>query len=213
MPANLSTTSYAILGQLNLRPWTAYELTKHLRRNLHYFFPRAESGIYGEFKKLVAQGLATGEVSARGNRRRTTYTITPAGREALSAWLATSPERAFALDSEGLLRVMYAPAGTLADLRRTVAQFASDADEMIEYGMPVQDAFLAGEDVAQRDAYVRALLVDFTVDYLEAVIRWSERTGKALERWDSMGPEGKETETRRRFQQGRKRLRALLNRA
>ena len=58
-----------------------------------------------------------------------------------------------------------------------------------------------------------ALLVDFTVYYLEAVIRLSERTGTALERWDSMGPEGKETETRRRFQQGRKRLRALLNRS
>jgi len=39
----LSTTSYAILGLLDLRPWTAYELTKHMRRNLHYFFPRAES--------------------------------------------------------------------------------------------------------------------------------------------------------------------------
>src|SRR5690242_14846863 len=67
-PMRLSTTSYAILGLLDLRPWTAYELTKHMRRNLHYFFPRAESGIYGEFKKLTTSGLATAEASSHGNR-------------------------------------------------------------------------------------------------------------------------------------------------
>src|SRR5436309_14979827 len=117
-----SATTYAILGQLAIRPWTAYELTKHLRRNLHYFFPRAESGIYGEFKRLVADGLATAEVGAQGHRPRTTYTITERGRDELRAWLATPAERTFALDSEGLLRLMYARFGSVDDIVDTMRQ-------------------------------------------------------------------------------------------
>ena len=133
----LSTTSYAILGLLDLRPWTAYELTKHMRRNLHYFFPRAESGIYGEFKKLTSSGMATAEASSHGNRTRTTYTITDQGRQALKEWLATPTERAFAMDSEGMLRVLYAGAGTVDDLRRTASEFEAEAREMLRMAQDV----------------------------------------------------------------------------
>ena len=38
----LTPTSYAILGLLALRPWSAYELTKQVRRSLHFCWPRAE---------------------------------------------------------------------------------------------------------------------------------------------------------------------------
>jgi PadR family transcriptional regulator AphA len=89
--AALTTTSYAILGQLALRPWTTYELAAEMRRNVHYFWPRAESLIYAEVKRLAVNGLAAAEKSAVGKRPRTTYSITPAGQAALSAWLETRP--------------------------------------------------------------------------------------------------------------------------
>ena len=54
----LTTTSYAILGLLAVRPWSTYELAAQMRRNLHYFWPRAESNVYAEPKRLVAGGFA-----------------------------------------------------------------------------------------------------------------------------------------------------------
>jgi PadR family transcriptional regulator, regulatory protein AphA len=207
----LSTTSYAILGLLDLRPWTAYELTKHMRRNLHYFFPRAESGIYGEFKKLTTAGLATAEASSHGNRTRTTYTITDKGREALHEWLATPTERAFAMDSEGMLRVLYAGAGTIDDLRRTAGEFETEATEMLRMAQDVTGAFLAGTDVAQRDAHLRVILIDFTRLYVTAVLEWSHRTQELLATWDDLDPEGKEALTRERFQQWAQQIDALLD--
>ena len=88
----LTVTSYALLGQLALRAWSVYEMTKNVRRTLHWFWPRAESVIYTEVKRLVASGLAEAatEPGARG-RNRVVYSITPAGTEALAAWLATPP--------------------------------------------------------------------------------------------------------------------------
>ena len=57
-PSSLTTTSYAILGLLAVKPWTTYELAQQMRRALGQFWPRAESKLYEEPKKLVAHGLA-----------------------------------------------------------------------------------------------------------------------------------------------------------
>ena len=49
-----TTTASALLGLLALRPaWPVYELTKQLRRNMRFFWPRAESRIYDEARQLV----------------------------------------------------------------------------------------------------------------------------------------------------------------
>ena len=56
---SLTSTSYAILGLLSLRPWTTYELAQQMQRALGQFWPRAESKLYEEPKKLVEHGLAT----------------------------------------------------------------------------------------------------------------------------------------------------------
>ncbi len=41
-----TTTSYAILGLLAIRPWATYDLAKLMRRSLQFFWPRAESNLY-----------------------------------------------------------------------------------------------------------------------------------------------------------------------
>jgi DNA-binding PadR family transcriptional regulator len=182
-----------------------------MRRNLHYFFPRAESGIYGEFKKLTSSGMATAEASSHGNRTRTTYTITDKGREALKDWLATPTERAFAMDSEGMLRVLYAGAGTVDDLRRTASEFEAEAREMLRTAQDVTDAFLAGTDIAQRDAHLRVILTDFTQLYVTAILQWSNRTQELLATWDDLAPEGKEALTRQRFEEWARQIDTLLD--
>ena len=86
-PRPLTSTSYAILGLLSLRPWTTYELAQQMQRALGQFWPRAESKLYEEPKKLVEHGLAKATVEHVGKRPRTVYAITPAGRKALKAWM------------------------------------------------------------------------------------------------------------------------------
>jgi len=84
----LTTTSYAILGLIAIRPRSTYELAQMMRRSLHFIWPRAESNLYAEPKRLVDGGMATAEVSWNGERKRTVYSITPRGADALRDWLA-----------------------------------------------------------------------------------------------------------------------------
>ena len=56
--SQLSPTTYALLGLLAIRSWTAYELTGQMRRALRYAWPRSEANVYSEIKRLVLRGLA-----------------------------------------------------------------------------------------------------------------------------------------------------------
>ncbi|MCH8115121.1 MAG: PadR family transcriptional regulator, partial [Chloroflexi bacterium] len=49
----MTTTSYAILSLLALRPWTGYDLTRQATRSLRYAWPKSERLLYNEQKKLV----------------------------------------------------------------------------------------------------------------------------------------------------------------
>ena len=107
MAEGLTTTSYAILGLLGVRPWTTYELAQQMKRAVGQFWPRAESNLYAEPKKLVALGLATASQEKVGNRPRTLYTITPEGRQALAEWIPDAGGGAGArvrAAAQGLLR-------------------------------------------------------------------------------------------------------------
>jgi PadR family transcriptional regulator, regulatory protein AphA len=86
-PRQLSPTSFAILGLLSIQPFTTYELAQQMDRTVSWFWPRAASMIYEEPKKLVAEGLATSQVTFTGKRRSTVYEITDAGRASLRDWL------------------------------------------------------------------------------------------------------------------------------
>ncbi|MBW2391195.1 MAG: PadR family transcriptional regulator, partial [Deltaproteobacteria bacterium] len=80
MPAmpKISPTAYAVLGLLAARPWSAYELARHMKTssNLRQIWPRAESKIYQAPKALVAEGWATSRKDRAGGRSRTIYRIT-----------------------------------------------------------------------------------------------------------------------------------------
>ena len=109
--SKVTTTAYSMLGLLSLRAWSTYELAQHmLRSNLRAIWPRAESRIYEEPKRLTREGLAEAEVLWRGGRRRTVYTITRRGRDALRRWLG-QPSRRFSFRSEAAFSLRASTSG------------------------------------------------------------------------------------------------------
>lgn len=183
MTADLTTTAYAILGQLALQDWTMYDLARQMQRNVHYFFPRAESQIYVEPKRLVARGLATARVEKVGRRKRTIYAITDAGRQALADWLAAPVRKPPALEFEGLLRVFLSPHGTEADLKATLSDIRGDIAGLLDLADRISDEYLDGRAPFQRHVLTRAMLHDFLFHFGDLVDRWAERSLAKVEAW------------------------------
>src|SRR6266545_8356093 len=178
----LTTTSYAVLAQLALRPWSTYELARQRIRYFRYVWPRAESAIYREVKRLAGMRLIAAKREYRGKRPRTVYSITEAGRRVLRAWLAT-PVSPFAMDFEALIRLFIAPLGTKEQIIASLEQVRTDAREMLRFGGSVKQEFLDGRAVLQDQVYIRALAVDFFVSLLTTVDDWAERTLAEIQGW------------------------------
>jgi PadR family transcriptional regulator, regulatory protein AphA len=167
----LTTTSYAILGLLAIRPWSTYELAQLMTRSLHFFWPRAESNVYAEPKRLVEAGMATAEVAWTGDRKRTVYSITEEGSVALRRWLTqeSAPQR---LESEAALRLLYGNLGTKEDLLAAVERVAADAEEAITELCDLADQYARGEGRFPERIHVNALLLALLVEQARAASRW-----------------------------------------
>src|SRR6266540_2077760 len=120
-PQGLTTTSYAVLAQLVVHLWSIYELARQRVRYFCYVWPRAESAIYREVKRLAAMRLVAAKREYVGKRPRTVYSITEQGRQTLREWLAT-PVSLFAMDFEAMIRLFIAPLGTKEQLVATLQQ-------------------------------------------------------------------------------------------
>lgn len=173
MAPALSTTSYSILGYLAVRPWSAYELTKQLGRTFHHFWPRAESGIYREVKRLQVAGLAAATDEQVGRRHRTRYEITAEGRDALRAWLAEPHSDGF-LESEGLVRVLFADHGTPEVLRATLRAMAEDAHARGGAMATTVEEYVAGTGQFPARSHINVLVARFLIDFAVMVEDWAE---------------------------------------
>ena len=190
--ARTSTTAHALLGLLSLRPaWPTYALAQQLRRNMRFFWPRAESQIYGEVKALVGRGWARSRQTFVGRRARTSYTITPVGRRALTDWLATPPKPT-ALECEPLLRVFLADFATPEQLQVAIDQVRADADAILDVGRVVASEYLAGTAPFQDQVHVRALVFDFLSSHALMLREWADRTEQATASWPDAAPRTRE---------------------
>jgi PadR family transcriptional regulator AphA len=176
-----TTTSYAVLGLLSLRPWTTYELAKQVRRSLNWFWPRAERKLYDEPRRLVADGLATAEEGFTGKRRRTTYAITDDGRAALAAWL-DDPPAPRSHESEGMVKVFFADGGDLDQLRVTLDRLEAEALERLT-ALAELAAEMEGPFPERR--HLGALCLRLQHDQERAVLAWTRWARDQVGTWRS----------------------------
>lgn len=184
MEKPLTTTSHALLGLLNVKPWTTYELAKQVQRSLGWFWPRAERKLYEEPKRLVAAGLATATEQHTGNRPRTVYAITGKGRKALRSWLGEQPEPP-ALEFEAMIKVFFADGGTIEQLRDTIDGVEATATQrMAELRTMIRAANDGPYEFAKR-LPINALALRFQLDHEALQIRWAQWALEQISGWHS----------------------------
>jgi DNA-binding PadR family transcriptional regulator len=177
-----TTTSYGLLGLLNIQPWSTYELAKQVERSLGWFWPRTERKIYDEAKRLVDSGHATAKPEPTGSRPRTVYKITAKGRRALRAWLGetSAPPK---LEAEALVRVFFSDAGNLDQLRVTLDDLAATARENLDQ---LTGLFAAADDPDYPFAgrrHINAIAIRFQHDYHGMIANWAEWATAQTNSW------------------------------
>jgi PadR family transcriptional regulator AphA len=182
MEPALTPTSYAVLGLLALKPWTTYELAQQMERALGQFWPRAESRLYEEPKKLVAHGLARASSEMVGKRPRTIYTITGKGRRALAKWMPT-PGEGPVLEFEQLIKVFFAEHAAKTDLLATLAGVREWSEQRLGASAGLSQAYLAGTGPFPERLPWLILVGQFLLDFYLMVEHWADWAHQTVETW------------------------------
>src|SRR5829696_7500890 len=179
---SMTTTSYAILGLLAIRPWTTHELVRQVDRSLRRLWPRAQSKLYEEPKKLVAHGYARATDDSVGRRPRTRYTITSSGRRALAAWVQ-APGDGPALEFEQLVKIHFADSGSKADVLTNLDAARAWVMAQNLENLDAARAYLAGHGPFPERAALNQIPGRFLTDFYVTVARWVAWATEVVERW------------------------------
>jgi PadR family transcriptional regulator AphA len=123
--SSLSPTARVILGMLRLGLRTGYEIKKAIDTSTRFFWGASFGQIYPELRRLREAGLVEGRDEPRGRLKRTEYTLTPAGEQALHDWLTSPGGAIFEIRDEGLLRLFF---GDVLDREEVLANLRAQRD-------------------------------------------------------------------------------------
>lgn len=167
---------HAILGFLQYKPFSGYDLKKVFDTSVQHFWPADQSQIYRTLGRLAERGWAEREVVEQEDRpSRKVYSITEAGREELRRWL-TVPLPAHDHRSAPLVQVFFA--GQLEDeeilpmferaaagLRATLARY--DA-------VPAAVQGYIEEIGSPRETFFWMLTLECGINMMESQLAWAE---------------------------------------
>ena len=119
-----------------------------------------------------------------GDRKRTVYSITDRGREALREWLATPPAPA-RVESEAQLRLLYANYGSKDNLLATIQSIEDDAQSTIDHYAQLVTEYARGDGLFPDRIHVNALLGSLSIEQARATVRWAQRSRGAVEAWET----------------------------
>ena len=169
----LSPTSYAMLGLLSRNSQSAYELNTRMQTSLiRAFWPRAESHVYSEPKKLLAHQLVTERKEKVSGRNRTVYTITDRGRELLQQWLNSDTGPDLRMQAEYVLKLILADGGSADDARSTLELSLRASHKDIEEAVAGIREILSKPGSAEEGMPYNGIVINLMADMLIARYRW-----------------------------------------
>jgi DNA-binding PadR family transcriptional regulator len=130
----LNNTARVLLGMIAEGHATGYAIKAEIERSTRLYWGASVGGIYPELRRLTDAGLVSVCDDPRGGTRRHSYTLTDAGRQALTGWLTDCSEPVLEMRSEPLLRLRFAgvlePAERLGVVRQMRAAYEARVEEV-----------------------------------------------------------------------------------
>jgi DNA-binding PadR family transcriptional regulator len=187
---------HAILGFLDYRPMTGYDLKKYIDQSVAHFWSATQSHIYKALEKLEAQGFAESHVVPQeGRPNRKEYRITKTGRAEMNRWLA-APLPPAPVREAWMIQLFFAHplsdkqiAHLLSVRRETLGR---TRDELLRVQAETRARPTDGPPQIKRIQALWLLTLDYGIHYYESELAWLERTIQAVPSLPAMpGPKGR----------------------
>jgi DNA-binding PadR family transcriptional regulator len=169
--------SHAILGFLEYRPMSGYDLKKHFDRSVAHFWSATQSHIYRALENLENEGRVSSQViQQEGKPNQKQYKITEAGRTELRRWL-TTPLPVDHPRSAWLIQIFFAhnlANEEIASLFETRIEYLRGYLSQLQEAQQTMDENYKKMDM-QRPQHLWQLTLDYGIDYYRNEISWLEK--------------------------------------
>ena len=170
--------AHAILGFLDYKPMSGYDLKKFFDQSVAHFWSATQSHIYKSLENLEQEGMVASQVIRQeGKPNRKQYEITDAGRAELHRWVST-PLPVEAKREAWLIQVFFAHSldneeiaklfeNRIERLRASLSQCQLAQNNINEK---------KGQENLKRLKSLWQLTLDYGIDYYQNEIEWLEKT-------------------------------------
>ncbi len=177
--AKSNKTKYALLGLLNLRPASGYDLKKTVDGSIGFFWNENYGHIYPILKRMETEGLIKKHVKESDDHPvKNVYALTARGKKEFLKWLGETVEE-LPLRNEMLLKLFF---GTHMN-RESVIAMLNSQKEKNENLVKIYGE-IKGKISPQKshDALYWNLTLNFGMQRSKMIISWCNETLKALGR-------------------------------
>ncbi len=168
---------HALLGLLNYRPATGYELKRTFTQSIHFFWNATLPQIYRTLKQMEREGWLTVSIEHQdGKPSRKVYQITEKGRAEFQRWL-TEPSEIPEARNAMLIKIFFGhrmnPDRFVSHLRQWRDYYAGLLKRYEEEIVPLVNHY-AMQTGASKDIPYWTLTLDFGRRQAEMVVDWCD---------------------------------------
>ncbi|MGH7910421.1 MAG: PadR family transcriptional regulator [Candidatus Dormibacteraceae bacterium] len=175
---DLSSTAYVVLGALDERPRSGYDIKQFADKSIRLFWAVGFGQLYPELKLLTEAGLIEGSDASTGGRKRTLYRITDRGREALADWVSDAGDRPQEVRDELLVRLFFSDAADLSTRVSLAGRIAERHRASRAYLCHDAEKREVREPGPERSMHKEVL--DFGIAYHTFIEEWFEHLAQRL---------------------------------
>lgn len=170
-------TRFAVLGMLTHGPMTGYRLRQEITATVGHFWRESFGQLYPTLAALEAEGLVARDVGQGTSERSTPLRITPAGRDALRAWLATEAESLSPERNELLLQLFFGRHAGAGVLEGHLARHRTRLEDALERYQDLERV-IAAQDSPDRTYWL--VTVRHGLALVRASLAWNTETAALL---------------------------------
>ena len=169
------STKFALLGLLNIKKMSAYDLAKFAKESIGFFWNESYSNVHRTLKILADEKLIK-KLPERGSRNKNLFEITDLGRQALSEWLSNHQYTTIYRD-ELLLKLFVSKRNDypsiLVDLKNALNELEAQQQVYFELKEMIS---------TKLDNLSYDLVLDYGIVQNEITIEWLKKSIKKIEK-------------------------------
>ena len=195
-------TAYLILGILSIEPQkSGYDIRKAVESSVSYFWRESYGQIYPTLKRLAAEGLIVPcRAKGKGRAERQAYSLSPAGRQRLQAWLAL-PYREDPPRNEFLLKLFFSKAVPAGTALKHVEDFREKNEQLLGALLAIEKTAKANGSPSSHLPYWM-LTLSYGIAQVRASVEWSNGALATLASLDAAAAKGAKKEQGLRKRKG-----------